>query len=69
MGNLRIVRIPILERVVLEELADRWQITSDEALARLIRQAAQDEIATQWEADQRLQAERAQASAGVSADG
>ena len=52
MTNLRLVRIPLLERVVLEELATRWQVTADEALARLIRQAAQEEMMSQQSTDQ-----------------
>ncbi len=47
MSNLRIVRVPLLERVVLEELAIRWEITADEALARLIRRAARQEVVGQ----------------------
>lgn len=45
--NSRIVRIPILERVVLEGLAERWQVTADEALTLLIRQAAWREVTRQ----------------------
>jgi hypothetical protein len=44
MANLKIVRIPLLERVVLEELANRWQMTTNEAVTKLIRQAAQREV-------------------------
>jgi hypothetical protein len=57
MGNLRIVRIPLLERVVLEELADRWHVTADEALARLIREAAQEEVVSQRIGDQHSEAQ------------
>ena len=44
MTNLRTVKIPILERVVLEDLASRWDVTTDQALTRLIRQAAKREV-------------------------
>ena len=44
MANLRIVRIPLLERVILEQLADQWQVSVDEALAQLIRQAARQQV-------------------------
>lgn len=47
MANLRTVRISLLERVVLEELATQWQVTTDEALTRLIRQAARNEVVRQ----------------------
>lgn len=40
MANLQTVKIPLLERVVLEELAIRWDVSTDEAIRRLIRQAA-----------------------------
>ena len=44
MVSLRIVRVPLLERVVLEELAERWKISPDETLAKLIREAARREV-------------------------
>lgn len=56
MGNLRIVRIPLLERVVLEELAERWHVTANEALALLIRRAAREEVVNQV-SDQHAQAQ------------
>lgn len=65
MTNLRLVRIPLLERVVLEELATRWQVTADEALARLIRQAAQEEMMSQQSSDQHDAHDADQAGRGV----
>lgn len=47
MANLRTVRVPLLERLVLEELAARWKVTTDEALTLLIRQAVRREVASQ----------------------
>lgn len=44
MSNLRIIRIPILERVVLEDLATKWHVTADQAVVKLIRQAAKKEV-------------------------
>ncbi len=55
MANLRTVRIPLLERVVLEELATQWQVTTDEALTRLIRQAARQEVVREPNTDQHTQ--------------
>jgi hypothetical protein len=44
MTKIQTVRVPLLERVVLEELAMRWEVTANEAVARLIRQAARREV-------------------------
>jgi hypothetical protein len=44
MTKIQTVRVPLLERVVLEELAIRWEVTANEAVARLIRQAARREV-------------------------
>lgn len=43
--SVRIVRVPLLERVVLAELSDRWGLSEDDTLARIIREAAKYEIA------------------------
>ena len=45
--GLQTVKIPLLERVVLEELADRWQISADKALTKIIRDAALQEVVEQ----------------------
>ena len=44
MGNLHSVKIPLLERVVLEELALRAKLTTDQMVIQLIRQAAVEEM-------------------------
>ena len=67
MPNLRTVRVPLLERVVLEELANRWEVSTDEALGRLIRQAARQEVVSQTESLPDRRAE-AQALEGVRCD-
>jgi hypothetical protein len=52
-NNLRIVRVPLLERVGLEELALSWKVTTEEAVSRLIREAVTKEITRkQFERDE-----------------
>lgn len=44
MASLHSVKIPLLERAVLQELSERWDTTPDEAVARMIKDAARAEV-------------------------
>jgi hypothetical protein len=45
VNSLRIVRVPQLDRVGLEELARLWSVTTEEAISRMIRKAVMHELA------------------------
>ena len=40
------IRVPLLERVVLLDLATRWGVSEEEALRRVIADAARREVLT-----------------------
>jgi hypothetical protein len=44
VSGLHSVRIPLLERAVLQELSERWNTTPDQAVARMIKDAARAEV-------------------------